>query len=308
MPLYTLHNQKLSPIKEVNIGLEKNIQTIIEQNLSEVFGLEFVATELTIGGLRFDTLAFDPDSNSFVIIEYKKDRSFSVVDQGFAYLSLMLNNKADFILEYNERTKHQLTRDQIDYSQSKVIFVANSFTQHQKIAINFRDLPIELWEYALYDNQTLHLQMLEASRSAESINTISNDPTVASVTKEVKTYQVSDHFHEGWDNSKALYEELSEAIIALDPRITEKAVKNYIGYYVGNTKFCNIKVSKSKIALDVTRFRPEDLNDPEHRLRYVEGSKEHWNVYVSKIEINSVKDIPYTVMIAKEVFNKTFEK
>ena len=59
-------------------------------------------SEFTLHNFRIDTLAFDEESKSFVIIEYKKDKSFSVVDQGYAYLSLMLNNKADFILEYNE--------------------------------------------------------------------------------------------------------------------------------------------------------------------------------------------------------------
>jgi hypothetical protein len=44
--------------------------------------------------LRIDTLAFDNESKAFVIIEYKKDRNFSVVDQGMAYLNLMLNKKS----------------------------------------------------------------------------------------------------------------------------------------------------------------------------------------------------------------------
>ncbi len=146
MPLFTVNQIKLTPIKEVGIGLEKNIQSLVEANLDQVFGLELVCSELAINNLRFDTLAYDHDTNSFVIIEYKKDRSFSVIDQGFAYLSLMLNNKAEFILEYNEKVKAALTRDQIDWNQSRVIFVANSFTEHQRGAINFRDLPIELWQ------------------------------------------------------------------------------------------------------------------------------------------------------------------
>jgi hypothetical protein len=37
-------------------------------------------------------LAFDDESKGFVIIEYKKDRNFSVVDQGMAYLKFLLKN------------------------------------------------------------------------------------------------------------------------------------------------------------------------------------------------------------------------
>ena len=78
------------------------MQELTEKNLETVFGLEFVATEYQVQKLFIDTLAFDRETKTFVIIEYKRDRSFSVVDQGFSYLSLMLNNKADFILAYNE--------------------------------------------------------------------------------------------------------------------------------------------------------------------------------------------------------------
>src|SRR5690606_32341252 len=117
-----------------------------------IFGLDFVRSEFPIGNFRIDTLAFDKDTSSFVIIEYKRDKNFSVVDQGYAYLSLMLNNKADFILEYNENNKNTLRRDAVDWSQSRVIFISPSFTTYQKEAINFKDLPIELWEVKRYSN------------------------------------------------------------------------------------------------------------------------------------------------------------
>jgi hypothetical protein len=100
--------------------------------------------------LRIDSLALDTETNSFVIIEYKRGKSFSVIDQGYAYLSLMLNNKADFILEYFEKTGEQVKKNEISWSESRVIFVANSFTIHQRQAINFKDLPIELREAKKY--------------------------------------------------------------------------------------------------------------------------------------------------------------
>ncbi|HZB99729.1 MAG TPA: hypothetical protein VE226_06920 [Nitrososphaeraceae archaeon] len=41
--------------------------------------------------MAFDRhIGFNKDSAAFVIIEYKKDRNFSVVYQGVAYLYLML--------------------------------------------------------------------------------------------------------------------------------------------------------------------------------------------------------------------------
>ena len=145
MPIYKQSGNKLVSVKEKKIGLEKDIQALTEGNLSDIFGLDFIASEFPLNNLRIDTLAFDSETNSFVIIEYKRDRSFTVVDQGYAYLALLLNNKADFVLEYNEKNKKNLRKDDIDWSQARVIFIAQSFTKYQQEAIGFQDMPIELW-------------------------------------------------------------------------------------------------------------------------------------------------------------------
>ena len=96
MAIFNLTQGKLSKINEVSFVLEKDMQKIVENNLQSLFNLEFVVSEFYINGLRVDSLSFDKESNSFVIIEYKKARNFTVIDQGYAYLALLLNNKADF--------------------------------------------------------------------------------------------------------------------------------------------------------------------------------------------------------------------
>jgi len=155
MPIYKKNGDKLQPIKEKKVDLELTIQKLVEKNLAELFGLTYVCSEYQLHGLRIDTLAFDEEQKSFVVIEYKKDRSFSVVDQGYAYLALLLNNKAEYILEYNEKCNRSLRKNDVDWSQSKVVFVASAFTKYQKEAMGFKDLPIELWEVTQYENETI---------------------------------------------------------------------------------------------------------------------------------------------------------
>lgn len=186
MSIFKIQDNNLIQIKETLIELEKDLQSITEANLETVFGLDFVSTEFALHQFRIDTLAFDKETKSFVIIEYKKDRSFSVVDQGYSYLALMLNNKADFILEYNENTKQNLRREDIDWSQSRVLFLANSFTAYQQNAINFKDLPIELWEVKKFDNKTILYNRLKSEEAKESIKTISKNKTIQNVNKEVR--------------------------------------------------------------------------------------------------------------------------
>jgi hypothetical protein len=64
----------------------------------------------------------------------------------------MLNNKADFILLLQDNKKKAYKKDDIDWSQSKVIFIADAFTRYQQESINFKDLPIELWEMKQFSN------------------------------------------------------------------------------------------------------------------------------------------------------------
>ena len=47
-------------------------------------------------------------------------------------MSVMLNNKSDFILEYNERKNKSLKRDEVDWSQSRIIFISPSFNTYKK--------------------------------------------------------------------------------------------------------------------------------------------------------------------------------
>lgn len=102
MRIFSTKGTKLVEIAKEQFLLESEVQQLTEANLQDLFDLTLVKSEFELHGLRIDTLAFDKESGAFVIIEYKKDRNFSIVDQGFAYLNLMLNNKSDFILEYNE--------------------------------------------------------------------------------------------------------------------------------------------------------------------------------------------------------------
>jgi len=112
MALYKNTSYQLEAIKEKPFKLEREIQRLFENNLTAIMGLTLVKSEFMIKNKRIDSLGFDPQSKSFIIIEYKRDKNSSVVDQGFTYLNLMLQNKADFVLEYNEGLKKNIKRSE----------------------------------------------------------------------------------------------------------------------------------------------------------------------------------------------------
>ena len=95
MPIYNIQDNNLSLIKKINFKNERELQRLTENNLEELFNLKFIASEFQVDNLRIDTLAYREETNSFVIIEYKNTKNYSVIDQGYSYLALLLNNKAD---------------------------------------------------------------------------------------------------------------------------------------------------------------------------------------------------------------------
>ncbi|HAU66042.1 TPA: hypothetical protein DCW61_01725 [Candidatus Uhrbacteria bacterium] len=301
MSLLRIKGGKLEQIKETELKLEKDLQKLTETNLETVFGLQFVSTEFALNNLRIDTLAYDMETGSFVIIEYKRDRSFSVIDQGFAYLSLMLNNKADFILEYSERIGKHLHRDDIDWSQSRVLFIAQSFTAHQLQAINFKDLPIELWEAKKYSDDLISFNQIKALQSAESIKTVSRDEVVSTVSKEVETISAEEVFGRAKDDINDLSQELRRRIFETDNRFQEKATKRYVAYKIGLRNVISIEPTAGRLNITFTRTRPEDLNDPEGKAKIRNKSFEHYNQYLTDVNVTESGDVDYVISLLKQV-------
>jgi predicted transport protein len=184
--------------------------------------------------------------------------------------------------------------------------VANSFTIHQRQAINFKDLPIELREAKKYQWEIYSFDRIKANAKSESIKTINKDESVSLVTKEIKTYTIADHIKESRTDTQALYEELSEWLLTLDQRLDEDPKKVYIGYKIGNQIVVDIKPRKSKIVFECLRVEPKDMKDPENKLKYMEKSMQHYNKHVSQMEITSSDDITYALMLTKQIINKFF--
>ena len=302
MPIFAIKQNKLIRIKEISFKKEREIQRITEQNLKEIFGLEFVKSEFALGNLRIDTLAFDNETKSFVIIEYKKDKNFSVIDQGYAYLALMLNNKADFILEYNECKNKNLKRENIDWSQSRVIFISPQFTKYQRKAINFKDLPIELWEISKYENNTIVFNKLKSAETSESITKISpKSDIVQKVSREIKVYTEEDHLQGMPEDIIEIYEELKERILNLGDNIEIRPRKYYIGF-IAITNFVDIHIQRSQIKLWINLNKGE-LDDPKNWARDV-SKIGHWGNGDYEITVTPNSDLDYLMLLIKQSYRK----
>ncbi len=300
MRLFNIGNEKLDEINQKAFKLERDIQELTEQNLEMIFNYQFVKSEYALNNFRLDSLAYDESSNSFVIIEYKRDKNFSVIDQGYAYLSLMLNNKADFILEYNECMNKNLRKNDVDWSQSKVLFVAPSYTLYQRESINFKDLPIELWEIKQFENSTVMYTQINPTKSTESIQTISSDTNIQSVAKEVKTYTEEEHLEGKSSDVVELYETLKREVLNLGD-IRVKPNKQNIAF-IGKRNIIDIVVQSKKIKMYLNMKYPE-LDDYKNIVRDITGIGS-WGNGDCEVNFSSLDDIDYLITLVKQSYKQ----
>lgn len=277
---------KLEALKEHPFKLEKHMQVLFEANLPTFTGLKLVKSEYVLKQYRFDTLAYEPDKSAFVIIEYKRDKNQSVVDQGVSYLNTMLEYKDSLIIEYNEQNPgHPLKRNDVDWSQSRILFVANAFTPNQKQATNFKDLGIELIEFKRYQqpgkNQgdLLTVNFIQRTPQAPSLLTsqsalpaskagAADKQALANIAKEIKDYDEPYHLEGKSQDIIELYQKYRDAIMNLDDSISIGYLKHYIAFKKDKSNVVDIKIQNQILKLWVNA-RQGKLNDPKHLFKDV---------------------------------------
>ena len=299
MILYNNNSNKLIQVKENPFKLERDIQNIFENNLQDVMGLQIVKSEFTIKNKRIDTLAYDKQNNAFIIIEYKRDKNYSVVDQGLTYLNLMLQNKAEFILTYNETLKDVLHSKDVDWSQSRVAFVSPSFTENQISASDFKDFGIELWEVKQFENNIISINSIKKSSSAQSIKPLlENSEKLKEVKENIKVYTEEDHFKNASDSTDELYEKFKMSIINLADNIEILPQKYYIAFKKGSN-ISDVEIQKKSLKIFINT-KIGMLDDPKGLAKDVSNIGHRGNGDF-QIQIENDNDLEYIMSLIKQI-------
>ena len=311
MDLYKLNKKKLEIVALHPFELEKDIQNIVEHNIEELFNLQLVKSEFVIQSYRIDSLCFDQENNSFVIIEYKKSSSSSVSDQGFAYLSAMLNNKADVVLEYNESTGIDLKRSQVDWSQSRVIFISTSFSPYQMDSVRFKDIPFELWQIKRFRSDLIGLEQISSTSTASIKSVMGKNTDKKKVLDEVSVPDEESLLKtkKSSQKTKELYYQLKDRILSWED-VRFKTVKHYIGVRRGNKLKIYLIPQKDSISFVLLRkfdYRGNiesadvifDLHDPKQ----ISSLKKFRHTEEYKFSIKDNKNLDDIVSLLKQKYD-----
>ncbi len=308
MALFKIKSTKALPLFEKKFDSvfpkEKNIQNFTEANLQEILNLEFVSTEFNLENFWLDSLAFDPVAKSFVIIEYKKVENFSLMDQGQTYLNLLFGHKAEVILEYNEKLNKNLKRADIDWDQTRVIFIGPKFNTYQKRALN-PSLPFELWEVAVYEEGIIEYDPV-TPLSSEKMPQKTKTALIGKAASEIKIITFEDHLQRASDKTKDLLMELRQRIFELDNRIQEKPVNNYLGYKLNWYNFVSVHVFKDKLKVYVRK--DNFISDKRKQMTKIPESYKWGKTPLWWIDVLSDKTIDYLMPIIKESYENAPDK
>lgn len=286
------NSQKL---KQCDFKNEKELQTYFEKNLKTILNYDFIETEFTVGNFRIDSLAFDQETKSFKIIEYKNVKNHSLVDQGYTYLKLLLERKADFVLKYNEKMNANIKLIDIDWSQSRIIFVSPVYTTYQLNATDFKNIPIELMKVTRYEEDIVEIEWIKKTSNIK-IEDLEMTIEPQEVRKEIRVYTEEDHLMNIPDSTRQLYETLKERILELDD-IDIDVKKVYIAFK-GKTNICDVEIFKNKLKIEIN-VKKGMLYDPLNIAKDI-TQVGHWGNGDYRIEIDKEEEIDNVIPLIKQ--------
>ncbi len=213
----------------------------------------------------------------------------------------MLENRADFIIEYNESLKQNLKRDDVDWSQTRVVFVSTGFTENQIQATNFKDIAIELWEIKQFEDNLISISQIKKSSSAESIKPLAQqNEALSKVTKEIKVYTEQDHLENVNDAVQELYEKFKTSILNLSDGIEIQPKKDYIAFKKG-TNITDLTILKKSLKMWIN-LKKGKLDDPKKLAEDV-SSKGHWGNGDYQIQIENDNNLEYIMSLVKQAIH-----
>ncbi len=297
---YKIKNSQLEEIGKREI-LERDVQRLVEANLDLLFGLEFVDTELSIENVRFDTLAFDKESNAPIIIEFKKTFEKSLFDQGLEYLNILFSRKADFTITLHKKIGISPDPDKISWENAKVIFVGNRFSERQKRAVSFQGLPIELWSFEWLENDFFKIDretlVKEASLSEFAKSIGSEAIAIEKVRREIKEYDRNYHKDDADPKIWELYEKFENLLKDVGD-FEIKYRKLYIAFY-SKQSFCVIKLLKSKMQVEFGKEKDASTFKDMKGVHDITSKK--WN-HAFMFEASSERDLDELMLTLKRAY------
>lgn len=268
-----------------------NSELILQRNTQDnldLFNLKFVATEFQYNDLRFDTLAFDENNNSFVIIEYKNKLDFEVLNQGESYYNLLLDNKQVYIDKYNNIFRTDFKEEDFDFDKTKVLIIGPKFNKQQIKAAESPHYPFELWKININEIFCISYE-----------NIVTNEIKYLQVSKEDLELTEDELLQDRADKIIELYEIIKNRVMDKFPNTTNRILIDAFAYYLNNKLICKFVFNKNFLKL---YFYTNEITDIQEKLEDISGKGFEGNTYY-RFKITSKEDVDYFIELFKQIYD-----
>jgi predicted transport protein len=297
MPIFRNAGGRLKKLNTHKLDKEKSLQQLIEANLQEVLDLQFLATEyVTTFGGRIDTLAVD-NSGAPVIIEYKRNKNDNVINQALSYLKWLKTQKQGFFekLMIDKLGSEIAGRIGLDWSNPRVICIAESYSKFDTDTVEVVPLRIELFKYRYYEDDIFSLEPVNVVEQ-ERASPVATAKPVADRPDAAGTAGLESLMAKASPAMRDLFEQLRERILALDESITEKATSLYVAYRRAQN-FAEVLPGKTHLKI---HLRPIVYADPRGAVEKVPESY-NWTMD-RRIYLKSAEELDYVVGIIEQSY------
>jgi hypothetical protein len=203
--------------------------------------------------------------------------------------------------------------EDIDWGQSRIIFVSPSFNSYQKDSVNFKNLPFELWEVKKYSNNSLVLNQ-HISNSKEEIKSLgdSTNNVISEVSKDIKSHTNEEHYRRTKKEVLDVYLSVTEGLSELgDVELVPKG--QYISLMYQGTTICYFNFLKSYIRVDVLRGNEQPDGTRSKKFFYLDDPKNlskegNWNWktgvqgHYYSIPLDDKSDVNYLLFLIKQKY------
>ena len=258
------------------------------QNNLNIFNLEFVASEFQYNDLRFDTLAFNEETNSFVIIEYKNKLDFEVLNQGKTYYNLLLDNKQVYIDKYNDVFKTEFKEDDFDFGKTKVLIIGPKFNKKQLSAAKSPHFPFEIWKVKVNENFCISYE-----------NVITNEIKHLQLTKDKLELTEEELLQNRFDEVIELYDTITTRVKNEFPNAIKRILIDAFSYYLNNKLICKFVFFSKFLKV---YFYTNEINDIQEKLEDIAGKGMEGKTYY-RFKLTSKKDINYFIELFKQIYD-----
>ena len=285
------YNPKVNELKAEGVLLEKELQTVIEKNMQDFFGVTFLESEYVIDGGRMDSIGID-ENFCPVIFEYKRAMNENVINQGLFYLDWLLEHRDSFELLVLKKLGQKIA-EQIDWSMPRVICIAGDFNKFDEKAIKQINRNVSLIRYKKFNNELLMFELLNSNtvkplREESNSNQKTTDKTFA------------EQYEKAPVKMREIFDELKTFALSLGDDVSENTVKLYTAFKKIKN-FATMEIYQAKVLVNF-KLNPDDYKLTE-TLRDVRNIG-HWGCGDLQLILRSGAELD----LAKELMQKAYEE